>query len=125
MPRYGRSLSTIWSTRPDRLVPPLLRLAVVLEHRLEDPPRFGGIVADDAGADADGPLDLRLVAPDLLAVPAQDLVLALDVLEAAADVAGIGVARNGPQRLLLTPAADEDREVLLHRQRQAQAFVAV
>ena len=117
IPRYGRSRSTIWSTRPDRLVLPRLRLAVVLEHRLEDAPRFGGIVADDAGAGADGSLDLRLVAADLLAVPAQDLVLALDALEAAADVAGVGVARNGPQRPLRTSAANQDREALLDRRR--------
>ena len=75
--------------------------------------------------DADGSLDLRLVAADLLAVAAQDLVLALHALEAAADVAGVGVLRNGPQRPPLPAAADEDRQVLLDREREVQRVVRV
>ena len=103
--------------RSDRLVLPQLRLAVSREHRLEHAPRLGGVVADDAGAGADRPLDLCLIAADLVTVPAKDLVLALDVLEAAAEVARVRVASNDPERLLLTPSANQDRQAILDRRR--------
>src|SRR5688500_14345024 len=82
---------------PDELVLPGLGVAVVREDSVRHAPRLVRVVADDAHADAGGALDLRLVPSDLLAVAAQDLVLALHVLEAAPQVAGVGVFRDGPQ----------------------------
>ena len=62
--------------------------------------------------EAHAQLDLGRVAADLLAVAAQDLDLVsggsgIDV----GDVPHVGVAGDGPQRLLLAAAADDDREM--------------
>ena len=54
-------------------------------------------------------LDLVGVAADRLAVLAQDLVLVVDPLRVAEDVARVGVLRDEPERLPLAAAADHDR----------------
>ena len=61
--------------------------------------------------------------PTSLAMPPQDLVLALHAFETATDVAGIGVAGDDPQGLLLAAAADQDRQTRLDRRRQLQDLV--
>ena len=88
---------------------------VVLAERGVDPPRLGGVVADDHQAEAERPLDLRLVAADLVAPPPQDLVLVADELDVPAGVPGVGVLGDRVQRLLLAVAADQDRQVRLDR----------
>src|SRR6187397_1767923 len=74
--------------RADRLVAPWLGLAVTGEHVGERMLGLVSGVADDRRPDADRSLDLRFVAADLLAVPAQDLVFALHVRRTAAEIAG-------------------------------------
>ena len=63
------------------------------------------------------PLDLGRVASDGLAVLDEDRVLALHVLEAAADVVRVAVAGDELERDLLAATADEDRQPLLDRRR--------
>src|SRR5207248_8358215 len=58
-----------------------------------DPPRLLHAVADHEDARAEHALDLRLVAPDLLAPPAEHLVLVADDLDGAADLPRVGVSR--------------------------------
>jgi hypothetical protein len=55
-------------------------------------------------------------------VAAQDLVLVLDVGEAAADVAGVSVASHDPQGHPLASSADQDRKARLDRCRQVERF---
>ena len=66
---------------------------------------------------AHGALDLALVAAHGLAVAAQDLILALDRLEASPQVVGIRVLRDQLESHLLAAAADQDRESRLERRR--------
>src|SRR5699024_8148699 len=51
-----------------------------------------------------------VVAPEGLAVPAEHVELVREV-GAVEEVAGLGVLRDEPQRLLLAATADEDRRV--------------
>ena len=53
------------------------------------------------------------------AVLVQDRDLVAHGVRIAEQVAGVGVARDEPQRLLLARAADEDRDALLQRPRVA------
>ena len=55
-------------------------------------------------------LDLVRVAPDRGAMLGQDRVLAGDALGRAEDIAGIGVLGHEAQGLLLSAAADHDRD---------------
>src|SRR5262249_17317642 len=74
-------------------------------------------VANDDAATLERPLDLRLVAADLLAPAAKHLVLLSDALDAAARVPRVGVLRDGVERLPLARAADQDRQALLEGRR--------
>ena len=85
--------------------------------RLLDPPRLGAGVADHDRAQADRALDLGRVPPDRLAVLEEDRLLALHVLEAAADVVRVSVLRHELEGDLLAAPADEQRQPVLDRRR--------
>ena len=110
---------------PDRLVAPRLGAAVVGIDRLENALRLGRVVADDGRSSAEGALDLRLVAADLVAVPSQDLVLPLHVVDAASQIAGVGPLGNDPERLPLPAAAHEDGQAILDRPRLVERLLGV
>ena len=69
-------------------------------------PGGGGIDADHRRL-----LDLVVVAPDRLAVRAQDVELVPGLVAAAVDVAGVGVLGHEAQRLALSAAADEEERM--------------
>ena len=103
--------------RAHRLVGPGLRDPVPVECRAEDPLRLRGVVADDDRPDPGRALDGRRVTAHRLAVAEQDLLLATDVREPAADVVHVGVLRDQLQGDLLTAPADADRQMALDGQR--------
>ena len=71
----------------------------------------------DGQLHAERELDLGDVAPDGVAVALQDLDLVGHLLDRAHRVPHVRVAGDRPQRLLLTAAADHDRQVPLDRRR--------
>src|SRR5439155_13552357 len=68
--------------------------AVALEAPLLDPTRLRLGIADEERAHVRRPFDLPFVAPERLAVLAEDRLLAPHVLEAAAEVVRVGAPRD-------------------------------
>src|SRR5207245_10846711 len=90
------------------------RLTVVLGNALEVPLCLLRVVAEHDPAPRPG-LDLARIAPDLAAVPAQDLDLVLHLRDGPEAVPHVRVAGRRAQRPLLAAAPDQDREPFLDR----------
>src|SRR5438094_3192556 len=101
---------------PERVVvlDPRHRRAVVLDRRLPDPLRLGLGVANRQ-LDAERELDLRRVATDGGAMLPEDIHLVGHHLDRAHRVPHVRVFGDGPQRLLLARAADQDGHMALDR----------
>src|ERR1035437_3640589 len=110
----GRELLSDVLRCADRLVAPWMGHAVVLEQAPVDALGLLTRVTDDNDADAHRALDLAGVAPHFVAMAKQDLLLRLDRLEAVAQVVGVPVPGDEPQRDLLAAAADQYRQVRLN-----------
>ena len=84
-------------------------LPLCLKIDFEDAPGVVARIADHHDADAGRAFDLRLVAAELLAMAAQGRVALGHVLDAAAEVARVGVARHELERDVAPAAAHQDR----------------